>query len=87
MNEVAKELDKILNENASNFDAPYDMDFDKDVPEMWKHRKKVLRLRDLNKLKKIRNQKREELAQDSVFIPPLFGPQPEQGGGDMGMGM
>ena len=36
---------------------------------------------------KIRNQKREELAQDSVFIAPLFGPQPEQGGGDMGMGM
>jgi len=87
MNEVVKELDKILNENASNFDAPYELDMDKDVPEMWKHRKKVLRLRDLNKLKKIRNQKREELAQDSVFIPPLFGPQPEQGGGDMGMGM
>ena len=54
---------------------------------MWKHRKKTLRLCDVNKLKKIRNQKREELAQDSVFIAPLFGPQPEQGGGDMGMGM
>lgn len=83
MNKLQEELTKILTENATNFDAPYDMDYDRDVPEMWKHRKKTLRLRDLNKLKKIRNQKREELAQDSVFIAPLFGPQPEQGG-DMG---
>ena len=86
MNELQRELNTLM-ENAQKVDAPYDKDYDKDVPEMWKHRKKVLRLCDVNKLKKIRNQKREELAQDSVFIAPLFGPQPEQGGGDMGMGL
>ena len=51
-------------------------------------------LRSLNRLKKIRNAKREELAQNSVFVPYLYGP-PEQnpedmgglGGGDMGGGL
>ena len=70
MNELQKELNKLM-ENAERVDAPYDKDYDKDVPEMWKHRKKTLRLCDVNKLKKIRNQKREELAQDSVFIAPF----------------
>ena len=66
MNELQKELNKLM-ENAERVDAPYDKDYDKDVPEMWKHRKKTLRLCDLNKLKKIRNQKREELTYISVL--------------------
>ena len=31
-------------ENAEKFDAPYDKDYDKDVPEMWKHRKKTFKI-------------------------------------------
>lgn len=67
-------MSKILEEN--NFDFPYDKQKDKSVPEYDMPRKKVLTLLDVNNLKKIRNKKREELAQDSVFIPILFG-QPE----------
>lgn len=82
------ELTKILMENEENdFDFPYNREKDKSAPKIGQKRKKVLKLKDINKLKSIRNQKREELAQDSVFVPILYGPDmsnPE--GGDMGMG-
>ena len=46
-------------------------------------------LRKLNQLKKIRNEKREEIAQDSVFVPILYGPDMSnpEGGDMMGGGM
>lgn len=85
---MLKELTQILFENEqNNFDRPYDRQQDKSMPKIGQKRKKVIHLRDLNRLKTIRNQKREELAQDSVFVPILYGPDmsnPE--GGDMGMG-
>lgn len=85
---MLKELTQILFENEqNNFDHPYDRQKDESIPKIGQKRKKVLHLRDLNRLKTIRNQKREELAQDSVFVPILYGPDmsnPE--GGDMGMG-
>lgn len=79
---MLNELKMLL--ETDNMDSPYEKMDDKDVPQMYKKRKKVLKLSDINHLKKIRNQKREELAQDSVFIPILYGPDmsnPE--GGDM----
>lgn len=86
---MKEELTKILyeNDNKTNFDAPYDVRQDQSAPKVGHKRKPVLTLRKLNQLKKIRNEKREELAQDSVFVPILYGPDmsnPE--GGDMGMG-
>lgn len=86
---MKEELTKILfeNDNKTNFDAPYDVRQDQSMPKIGHRRKPVLTLRKLNQLKKIRNEKREELAQDSVFVPILYGPDmsnPE--GGDMGMG-
>ena len=85
---MLRELTEILNESEqNNFDRPYNRQEDESVPQIGHKRKKVLHLRDLNRLKSIRNQKREELAQDSVFVPVLYGPDvsnPE--GGDMGMG-
>ena len=42
-----------------------------------------LKLSDIHRLRKIRNQQREELAQNAVFIPILFGPDttnPQDGG-------
>lgn len=85
---MINELYKILNENEGNFDAPYYRQGDQSMPIKGEKRKNVLKLKDINKLKRIRNQKREELAQDSVFIPILYGPDmsnPE--GGDMGGGL
>ena len=85
--EMAKEL-KLLLESSNNPDSPYDKLDDKNLPNVGMRRRPVLKLKDLNKLKKIRNQKREEIAQDSVFIPYLYGPQenPEAGGmGGLGM--
>lgn len=83
---MIEELKKILNESDNNFDEPYDMQDDEDMPKIQQTRKKVLRLCDINKLKRIRNHRREELAQDAVFIPVLYGPAPadESGGADMG---
>lgn len=89
MSEMLKELTVLL-ENEDNHDYPYDRLDDKDVPERFKKRKKVLKLSDINNLKKIRNKKREELAQDSVFVPIIYGPNmdnPEEMGGDMGGGL
>ncbi len=91
MKEMLKELAILLEtDNNSNNDSPYNRIDDKNVPQMYKKRKKVLKLSDINRLKKIRNQKREELAQDSVFVPILYGPSlenPEEMGGDLGAGM
>ena len=79
------ELKKILNENVSdkNIDFPYDRETDESLPKEQYTRKKVLKLSDIHRLRKIRNQQREELAQDAVFIPVLFGPDttnPQDGG-------
>lgn len=84
---MLNELKMLL--ETDNMDSPYDKMDDKDVPQMYKKRKKVLKLSDINHLKKIRNQKREELAQDSVFIPILYGPDMSnpEGGDMMGGGM
>ena len=91
MKEMLKELAILLEtDNNSNNDSPYNKIDDKNVPQMYKKRKKVLKLSDINRLKKIRNQKREELAQDSVFVPILYGPaleNPVEMGGDIGAGL
>lgn len=83
---MINELKKILLEDEQQtLNSPYDRQEDNSIPHLGEKRKKVLRLADINKLKRIRNQKREELAQDSVFVPILYGPQanPEE---DMGLG-
>ena len=61
---MLKELTKILfeNDNQTKFDAPYDMSQDISAPKVEHKRKPVLTLRKLNQLKKVRNDKREELA-------------------------
>lgn len=83
LNELKQFLMETLNE-------PYNREDDKDVPHLGEKRKQVLTLRKLNKIKQMRNAKIDELAQDSIFIPYLYGPpeQPEGGdmmGGDMGL--
>lgn len=87
--EMVKQL-KLLLESSDNPDSPYDRLEDKDLPKIGMKRKQVLTLRAINELKKIRNQKREELAQDSIFAPYIYGPQenPEGGlGGAPGLGI
>jgi len=81
--ELKKELNIIL-ESSDNSDSPYNRLDDKNLPKVGMKRKPVLKLKDINRLKKIRNQKREEIAQDSVFIPYLYGPQESQEPGGMG---
>lgn len=78
---------RALLENDKSFDFPYDREEDFDQPKQNYTRKKVLKLKDIHKLKKIRNQQREEIAQDSVFIPLLYGPKLNPEGGDMMGGM
>jgi len=83
-------LDILLeNDNKTNFNAPYDATQDKSAPQIGHKRKPVLTLRKLNQMKKIRNEKREELAQDSIFVPILYGPDMSnpEGGDMMGGGM
>ena len=46
-------------------------------------RKPVLKLSDINRLKKIRIRKRKELMQDNTFIPVIYGSQSEENS-DMG---
>lgn len=68
----------------------YDRQEDTNIPKKGESRKKVLTLKDLNTLKKMRNTKREELAQQSVYVPYLYGPQeqqPGEEGGDLGAGL
>ena len=79
--EIIKELRKQLFESAND---TYDREADTTVPEMNQSRKKVITLRDLNDLKKMRNAKREELAQKSVYIPYIYGPAENPEGGDLG---
>lgn len=84
---MIEELKKLLLENEEvNSNSPYERSEDESIPHLGEKRKKVLKLSDLNKLKRIRNQKREELAQDSVFVPILYGPDMSNPEGDMGMG-
>lgn len=86
---MIEELKKILNENEEyNMENPYNRMEDESMPKQGQTRKRVLKLKDLNRLKRIRNQKREEEAQDSVFVPILYGPDMssgEEGGMDMMM--
>lgn len=79
---VFDELKKFL---VENIDAPYDAEDDMSMPKLTDKRKPVLTLRKLNRLKDMRNAKREELAQDSVLAPYLYGP-PENPEGEAGMG-
>jgi len=86
---VFNELKKYL---VENMDAPYNAEDDESKPELNIKKPEVLTLRKLNKLKNMRNAKREELAQDSVLAPYLYGPpenpEGEAGmGGDMGLGI
>lgn len=64
-------------------DAPYYKDEEKKLPYFGEKRKPTITLRRINQLKKMRNDKREELAQDSVFVPYLYGPPEQPEGGDM----
>ena len=80
--EIIKELRKHLFESANEV---YDRQEDENIPKKGESRKKVLTLKDLNTLKKMRNTKREELAQQSVYVPYLYGPA-ENPEGDMGIG-
>lgn len=86
LEQMRNELTFLLENDESN-DAPYNMEEDKSAPKLKDKRKKTLKLKDVNRLKKIRNQKREELAQDSVFVPLLYGPEatPQEQGPGGGM--
>ena len=84
---MKEELMKILLENDNKPDFPYEKQEDESVPQLGQTRKKVLTLRDLNRLKVIRNKKREEMAQDSVFVPILYGPDMSNPEGGMMGGM
>ena len=82
--EIIKELRKHLFESANDV---YDRQEDTNIPKKGESRKKVLTLKDLNTLKKMRNTKREELAQQSVFVPYIYGPaENPEGEGGMGGG-
>lgn len=81
--EIIKELRKHLFESANEV---YDRQQDEMIPEMGETRKKVITLKDLNDLKKMRNAKREELAQQSVYVPYLYGPAEEPAGGESELG-
>lgn len=72
-----------LNEN-NGFGNPYEREEDISMPNCSYTRKKTLHLYDINKMKRLRNKKREEMAQDSVFIPLIYGPNMGSEGGDMG---
>ena len=61
---------KTINENNN-----YDREEDENGPKLGQYRKPLITLKKLNKLKTIRNNKREELAQSYAFIPHLYGPQ------------
>lgn len=66
-----------------SLDEPYNAEDDKNLPKFGQKRKKTITLRKLNELKKIRNAKIEELAQESILVPYLYGPQEQSEGGDM----
>lgn len=73
---VRKEVRKALKEGLSE---PYNRQNDETLPDIEKTRQpKLLTLKMLVQLSKMRNERQEELAQNSVFIPYLYGPQPEQ---------
>lgn len=80
---MLKELTQMLNESENDMDFPYNRQEDESMPKIGHKRKRVLKLQDLNTLKRIRNKKREELAQDSVFVPILYGPDMSNPEGDM----
>lgn len=74
------ELKILLNEDNN---GEYNPSKDSSNYNIDDERKPILTLKDLNRLKNIRVQKRKELMQDNSFIPVLYGPQPEE---DSGMG-
>ena len=74
----------MLNESENKFGNNYEKEEDFSLPNKKFTRKKTLRLLDVNRMKRMRNKKREEMAQDSVFIPVLYGPNMNPEGGDMG---
>lgn len=81
---MKKELFKVLKcKLMESLDEPYNAEDDKNLPKFGQTRKKTITLRKLNELKKLRNSKIEELAQESILVPYLYGPQEQPEGGDM----
>lgn len=81
VNESKKTVKPILKESI---DEPYKPKDDNTMPKITQKRVKLLTLRDVNRLKEIRNNKRKEIARDSIFIPFLYGPQEQEQGGGLG---
>ena len=80
-----KVFEKVRTALMEGVDVPYDAKEDKSIIDSVDKRKPVLTLRKLNALKKMRNAVREEVAQNVVFVPYLYGP-PENQGEDQNMG-
>lgn len=78
--ELFNELREMLVEGMNE---PYNREEDKNIPHLGEKRKEVLTLRKINQIKKMRNAKLDELAQDSIFVPYLYGPAEQPEGGDM----
>lgn len=78
--EILKYLKSALMESMNE---PYNREDDKNIPHLGEKRKQVLTLRKINQIKKMRNSKLDELAQDSIFVPFLYGPPEQPEGGDM----
>jgi len=78
--EILKYLKSALMESMNE---PYNREDDKNIPHLGEKRKQVLTLRKINQIKKMRNSKLDELAQDSIFVPYLYGPPEQPEGGDM----
>lgn len=78
--EILKYLKSALLESMNE---PYNREDDKNIPHLGEKRKQVLTLRKINQIKKMRNSKLDELAQDSIFVPYLYGPPEQPEGGDM----
>lgn len=87
-----KEFEKVRKALMESIDEPYHKEEDNNTPHIDEKRKPVITLRKLNLLKQMRNSVREEDAQNTAFVPFLYGPpenQSEEGGlgGDMGLGL
>ena len=87
-----KVFEKVRKALMESIDNPYNKEEDKNTPHIDEKRKPVITLRKLNLLKQMRNASREEDAQNTAFVPYLYGPPENQGeeggmGGDMGLGL
>ena len=78
---------KILFESEYEENNEYNPIKDKGNYKLDDERKPVLKLSDINRLKKIRIQKRKELMQDNTFIPVIYGSSPDENSGLGGMPM